>query len=251
MKTLGYYNGEIGEIEDMRVPMNDRVCWFGDGVYDASLAVNKRVLFLEEHINRFFSSAALLQMTPPLGREELGRLLAELALKVEGEAHFVYWQLTRGTAQRFHIFPEAGIKPNLWVFIRPAEFPDLESKVKVITVEDTRFFHCNIKTLNLIPNVMASERAKQAGADEVVFYRKNLPDDIPERVTEASHSNIHIIKDGVFRTAPADNLILPGIIRAHLIEQCVLLGIPVKEEPFSVTELMEADEALLSSSGSF
>jgi D-alanine transaminase len=250
MKTLGYYNGEIGEIEDMRIPMNDRVCWFGDGVYDTTITLEKKALFLEEHMDRFFSSAALLEIKPPLTKEALQKLITELIPKVESDNQFVYWQLTRGSGPRAHVFPRLDT-PNLWVFLRPHEKPRLEETMRLITVEDTRFFHCNIKTLNLIPNVMASEMAQRAGAAEAVFYRKNLPGSIPERVTECAHSNVHIIKDGIFRTAPLDNLILPGIARTHLLKHCAALGIPASEEPFSLTELIEADEVLTSSSGTF
>ena len=112
----------------------------------------------------------------------------------------------------------------------------------MITREDTRFFHCNIKTLNLIPAVMASEAAKQAGCQEAILYRPG------ERVTEGSHSNIHIIKDGTLITAPLDNLILPGIARAHLLRACDALGIPYKEEPYYLSDLRDADEILMTSS---
>ena len=117
--------------------------------------------------------------------------------------------------------------------------------LRLITVEDTRFFHCNIKTLNLIPSVLASEKAKQAGCQEAVFYRPG------GRVTECAHSNIHIIKDGILRTAPADNLILPGVARAHLIRMCKKLEIPVNETAFTLTDLFDADEVLVSSSSNF
>jgi D-alanine transaminase len=111
-------------------------------------------------------------------------------------------------------------------------------------VEDTRFLHCNIKTLNLIPNVLAGEKAKRAGAYEAVFHRG-------DRVSECAHSNVHILKDGVLRTAPADNLILAGIARAHLIAQCGKTGVKVDESAFTVDEMFNADEALVSSSGTF
>ncbi|MDR0600598.1 MAG: aminotransferase class IV [Treponema sp.] len=253
MKTLGYYNGTTGEIGDLRIPMDDRACWFGDGVYDATCAIRQRALFLEEHVDRFFSSAALLQMAPPLSREDLAGLLAGLVRQVEGDRHFLYWQITRGTAPRNHAFP--GGKANLWAFIRPSPAPDLTQKVRLITVEDTRFFHCHVKTLNLIPNTLASERAKRAGAAEAVFYRTeatgkgNFPG--TGRVTECAHSNIHILAGGAFRTAPLDNLILPGVARAHLIKQCGLLGVPVREEAFSLEELFAADEVIISSSGTY
>jgi D-alanine transaminase len=114
--------------------------------------------------------------------------------------------------------------------------------MKLITLEDTRFFHCNIKTLNLIPNVIANQRSAEAGCDEAVFHRG-------ERVTECGHSNVHILKNGVFHTAPADNLILPGITRAHVIGVCRRLGIPVDETPFTLSGLFNADEVIVTSAG--
>jgi D-alanine transaminase len=243
METLGYYNGAVAEIDALRIPMNDRACWFGDGVYDATIAANHIVFALDEHIDRFFNSAAMVSITVPLLKPELADLIRSLVLKVDSPDQFVYWQITRGTAPRSHTFP-AGAAANLWVTIRPLEMPDLENKFHLITVEDTRFLHCNIKTLNLLPNVLASEKAKQAGCDEVVFHRG-------DRVTEGAHSNVHIIKDGVFITPPADNLILPGIARAHLIAQCKKLGILTEEIPFTVVELMNADEVIISSCSTF
>ena len=109
-------------------------------------------------------------------------------------------------------------------------------------MEDTRFLHCNIKTLNLIPAVIASQRAKDAGCFEAVFHRNG-------RVTECAHSNVHIIKNGVLITAPTDNLILPGIARKHIIEACKKMNIPVMEEPFYLEQLFDADEVLVSSAG--
>lgn len=242
MKNLGYYNGKFGEIEEMSIPMNDRVCFFGDGVYDATYSRNYRIFTLDEHVDRFYNSASLLGMNITETKEELKAILNEMVSKMDTGENFVYWQVTRGTAIRNHVFPE-NAKTNLWITISHKDIVDTYKKVKLITMEDTRFFHCNIKTLNLIPSVIASEKAKQAGCDETIFHRG-------ERVTECAHSNVHIIKDGVFRTAPTDNLILPGIARAHLIKACKKLGIPVSEEPYTLTELMNADEIIISSAGS-
>jgi D-alanine transaminase len=243
MENLGYYNGETGAIEDMKVPMNDRASCFGDGVYEAAIAVNHTIFVLDDHLNRFFNSAALIKIKLPFSKAELGDLLLSLVRKVDAPEQFVYWQVSRGTASRAHTFPE-GVKPNLWVTIRPYVMPNQEKKLSLITVEDRRFFFCNIKTINLLPNVLASEEAKQAGCDEAVFHRG-------ERVTECSHSNVHILSGGVFRTAPADNLILPGITRAQLIGYCRNLGIPVEEKPFTVAEMMAADEVIVTSTSRF
>lgn len=242
LKNLGYYNGNYGEIEEMSIPMNDRVCYFGDGVYDATYSRNYKIFALDEHIDRIYNSASLLNINITETKDEMKAILQEMVDKMDSGENFVYWQVTRGTAKRNHAFPE-NEKTNLWITISPKDIVDTYKKIKLITMEDTRFFHCNIKTLNLIPSVMASEKAKQAGCDETVFHRG-------ERVTECAHSNVHIIKDGAFVTAPTDNLILPGIARAHLIKACKKLGIPVSEVPYTVDELMNADEIIVSSSGS-
>lgn len=242
MKTLGYYNGTIGEVEELTVPMNDRASFFGDGVYDATYAHNHIIYCLEAHVDRFFRSMSLVRMTPPWTKDELMNLLRDLVRKVDSGDQFVYWQVTRGTAPRKHAFPAGPV--NLWVTLTPQSMVDLSQKWKLITVEDTRFLHCNIKTLNLLPNVLAAQRTAEAGADEAVFHRSEI-------VTECAHSNIHILKDGVFITHPADCYILPGIARQNLIGVCGRLRIPVEERPFTLAELFAADEVIVSSSGDF
>ena len=109
---------------------------------------------------------------------------------------------------------------------------------------------CNVKTLCLLPNVLASEKANKAGAEECVQYRAEA-NGIKNRVTEGSHTNVHCIKDGTLYTAPLDNLILPGIARKNLIRICTKLGVPVKEEPYSLDFLRSADEVIFSSSSNF
>ena len=240
MKNLGYYNGKIGELEEMSIPMNDRVCWFGDGVYDAGPCRNYHIFAIDEHIDRFFNSAALLDIVMPVTKQELKDLLNDLVKKVDTGDLFVYYQVTRGTGIRDHAFTEG--PGNLWVMLKPAKISDGIEPIKLITAEDTRFFHCNIKTLNLIPSVMATQKAKNAGCQETVFYRPG------GRVTECAHSNVHIIKDGKLFTAPTDNLILPGIARAHLIRMCKKLGIAVSETPYTLGDLFAAEEVLVTSS---
>ena len=240
MKTLGYYNGKDGELEEMSIPMNDRVCWFGDGVYDAGPSRNYKIFAIDEHIDRFFNSAGLLDIEMPVTKEELKELLQEMVNKMDTGNLFVYYQVTRGTGVRDHAYTKG--PGNLWIMLKPAEISDGIEPIKLITVEDTRFLHCNIKTLNLIPSCVATERAKKAGCQEAVFYRAG------GRVTECAHSNVHIIKDGKLVTAPTDNLILPGIARAHLIRMCKKLGVPVSETPYTLKELFEAEEVLVTSS---
>ncbi|MCL2107570.1 MAG: aminotransferase class IV [Oscillospiraceae bacterium] len=243
MQQLGYYNGSFGPLEDMTVPMNDRGCYFGDGVYDAAYSRNHVIFTLNEHVDRFFRSAEMIGIRLRQTKEELKAILNDMLRRLEPGEYFVYWQVTRGTAVRVHAFPESDPPPNLWIMIKPGAVLPLDMKVKLRTVEDTRHLRCNIKTLNLLPNVLASEAAARAGASEAIFHRG-------DRVTEGARSNVHILRDGVFRTAPADNFILPGVARAHLIKACGALGIPVDESPFTVDGMMAADEILISSAGS-
>ena len=240
MKVLGYYNGVCGPLEEMTVPMNDRACYFGDGVYEAAMARNGVIFGLDEHMDRLFNSAGLLDIQIPYTKKELADILYELLGKMDDSEIFIYWQISRGTAMRKHEFPEAGVTANLWITMKPGSCKEPDSSLKLITVEDTRFFHCNIKTLNLLPNVMASQKAVAAGCDEVVFHRGDI-------VTECAHSNVSILKGGVFKTHPTDHFILPGITRMHLIQECKKLLIPVDETPFTLEELFDADEIIVSS----
>lgn len=244
MENLGYYNGKYDLLEKMTVPMNDRVCYFGDGVYDATYSRNHVVFALDEHIDRFFNSAGLLKIKIPYTKEQMKEILKEMVKKVDCGEQFVYWQVTRGTAMRNHAFPGEDVPANLWIMLKPLNIKDMSKKIKLITLDDTRFLHCNIKTLNLLPSVMAAQKTEEAGCQEAVFHRG-------DRVTECAHSNVSIIKNGILKTAPTDNLILPGIARAHLIKMCKLFNIPVDETAFTLKELMEADEVIVTSSGQF
>lgn len=242
MKTLGYYNGKIGELEEMTIPMLDRVCYFGDGVYDATYSRNHLIYNLDAHVDRFYNSAKLLDMTVPMEKEDCKALLRDLVTKVDDGEQFVYWQLTRGTGLRSHDYePGPG---NLWIMLKPGKIRNLDTPCHLRTEEDTRFLLCNIKTLNLIPSVMASQRAKQEHCEETVFHRG-------DRVTECAHSNVSILKDGVFITAPTDNLILPGTARRKILTMCDRLGIPTEERPYTLDELFDADEVIITSAGTF
>lgn len=241
MKNIAYYNGKTGPIEEMMVPMNDRACYFGDGVYDATMAVNHVPMHFDDHIDRIYNSARLIDIEIPMPKEEMKRILQGLIDQVEGDSLFVYWQVTRGVGMRNHPYSGAATGPSLWAWVRPNSMRDVYGAYRCITMEDTRFLHCNIKTINLLPAVIANQRAVEAGCDETIFHRG-------DRVTECSHSNVHILKDGVLHTAPCDNLILPGIARKHILEICGEQGIPVVEAPFTVDELMAADEVFFSSS---
>lgn len=253
LKNLGFYNGKYDTIENITIPMTDRVCWFGDGVYEATATRNGIVYCLDEHVDRFFNSAAFVGINIPYTKDELKALLCEMVSKVDvsntdGES-LLYWQITRGAeVPRNHNFPDCPAR--LWITVTPRKLADVYRRIKAISVEDIRFLMCNIKTLCLLPNVLASEKANKMGAEECVQYRAEA-NGIKQRVTEGSHTNVHCIKDGVLYTAPLDNLILPGIARKNMIRICAKVGIAVKEEPFSLDFLRSADEILFSSSSNF
>ncbi len=243
MKNLGYYNGEIGLIEEMKVPMTDRGLYFGDGIYDASYSRNHIIYALDEHIARFYRNLARLEINFDMTPDALRELLCELVRRVDDGEQFVYWQATRGSALREHTYPEDGRgTANLMIMLRPVRIRDRENPLRLVSAEDKRYLYCDIKTLSLLPSVLTAQIAKAAGADECVMHRGG-------RVTECSHSNISILKDGVFITPPTDCYILPGVGRAHLLSACRTLGIPSEERPFTMDELREADELIVSSAG--
>lgn len=239
MKDLAYYNGKITAINEMMIPANDRGFYFGDGIYEVAMVFDHKIFALQDHLDRMANSAAKVKIDLPCTREALGEMLTWLSQKVESSCQFLYWQVTRGTSPRNHLFPE-GVASNLYVYSKPWKGVEMSDSYKIKTVVDTRFLHCDIKTINLLPNVMAAQAAKEAGCQEAVFVRDGF-------VTEGAHSNASIIKDGVFITHPLDNLILPGTERKHMLRYCKELQIPVEERAFTVAEMMDADEIIMSS----
>ena len=243
MKNLGYYNGEYGLIEEMKIPMLDRVCWFGDGIYDATYAHNHKIFDMKAHLDRFYNSAKILDINMPIERGELEKLLTELVLKVDDGDQFVYMQVTRGSGLRGHIYAE-DIKANLWITLTPSHVADTYKPIDVITYEDKRFYYCNCKTLNLIPSCLAATAADRAGCEEAIFHRGDI-------VTECAHSNVSIFKDGKVITHQLDDKVLPGTARLRLLAFAKRLGFGVEERDYTLDELMNADEVVVHSTGSF
>ena len=240
MKTLGYYNGTVDELENIRIPMLDRANYFGDGVYDVTYCRNYHIFALEEHIDRFFQSADLLKIVPPLTKIQLASLLTDLVKKLDTGNQWVYFQLSRGTDLRAHTFPSQEVSANLSVMLRPAEIRDTYRPMRCITHKDTRFLHCNVKSLNLIPNILAKQTAEEAGMDEAILHRNGI-------VTECSHSNLFILQNGTMITHPANEKIYAGTGRAHLLSFCEKLAIPTMERTYTLEELMTADEVIITS----
>ncbi|MBE6589129.1 MAG: D-amino acid aminotransferase [Ruminococcaceae bacterium] len=239
MKTLGYYNGRIDELDRITVPMLDRACYFGDGVYDVTFTRNHKIYMVEEHVSRLFQSARYIGIRPEMTEEELTALLRSLVLRLDDGEQWVYFQLSRGTDFRTHAFPPEA-KPNLWIMLKPAKIKDTYRPLRCITLKDERSLYCNIKSLNLLPGVLATQETVKAGVDECILHRDGI-------VTECAHSNVSILKDGILITHPADRLILAGTGRAHLINTCRAFGIPVEERDYTLEELRAADEIILTS----
>lgn len=241
MENLGYYNGTIDSLNKLCVPILDRAVYYGDGIYDATYTRNHIPFALSEHLQRFYEGCARIGIDLPMSKRQLAHTINECIAKVDDDELFVYWQASRGTAIRQHQM--SSNNPNICIMIYPKKIKDISTKLKLISQEDKRYELCNIKTMNLLPNVLAMNKAIKWGCDECVFHRQG-------RVTECSQSNICMLKAGNLIVPPADRYILDGVARRHLIAVCNSMGYNVFERPFSLTQLMEADEVIVTSSGS-
>ena len=238
MRYNAYYNGKFTSVSKVRIPLTDRAVYFGDGIYDAVLGKDEKCFLLEYHLKRLFSNAEKMNLSFPIEKDALLSAIQKLTCRVSGY-FFLYIQLTRTGKERRHSYSDAE-KSNLLITVTATCAPNAEKTVSLIGEEDIRYFMCDVKTINLIPAVIASHKAEMMGADEAVFHRG-------ETVTECAHSNVYIIKHGTVYTHPNSNLILPGIERMHLMSVCKRLDIPCVEKPFTLSELREADEALITS----
>ncbi len=239
MRDFAYYNGKYGLKEEISIPLSDRAIYFGDGVYDAAIGKNGKIFLSNEHILRFLGNAKKLEIAHNYTYDNILSILEKCAEMSGYESYFLYFQLSRGAKRRSHSYIGA-TQTNLLVTAEEFRLPDIKKPLSLITAEDLRYYYCNIKTINLLPAVIASGAAEKSGADEAVFCRGNT-------VTECAHSNISILKDRILYTHPKSNLILPGITRAHLLSTCKKLGIKYLETPFTTKELFSADEVLITS----
>lgn len=239
MERIGYFNGEIGNLDTMQIPLCDRSVFYGDAVYDAVLVLDRKCFALDLHLDRLYNSCALTQIDFRMERKELIAEIDRLLAASPMGQTMLYIQVTRGAAPRKHEFP-ANAKPNLIMYVASIQLPPREKRASLASVEDLRFRYCNIKTTNLMPNVFAAQKATSLGATEALFHRG-------DRVTEAAHSSILMLKDGALVVPPLDELILPGITRAVIAKLCEKAGIPVVTRIFTVAELMDADEIILCS----
>ena len=239
MEDFGYYNGTFAPIGELSIRLSDRAIYFGDGIYDAAIGRNGRISFESEHIERFLRNAKRLEIRHSLTHESLSALLHEVIDRAGIPQFFLYFQMSRAAERRIHSYGEEN-GSNLLITVSPFSENDIKKELDVITREDLRYYYCDVKTLNLLPSVLASADARRAGCDEAIFIRGKF-------VTECAHSNVFILKDKTLYTHPTDNLILPGITRRHFIDVARELGIKTVESPFPFCELMRADEVIITS----
>lgn len=238
-------NDQIIDRADARIDIEDRGYQFGDGVYEVIRIYGGQLFTGDEHLNRLYESAKKIKMVVPFQMDELKELLLKLIQQNGVNDGSVYLQLTRGATQRNHVFPASNVKPVLTANTREVPRPEaaLEKGVEAIVADDIRWLRCDIKSLNLLPNLLAKQEATEQGCFEAILHRSG-------KVTEGSSSNAYIITDGKVKTHPATNLILNGITRQVISRLCKENSIPFIEEAFQLEDLLEADEVFISSTTS-
>ncbi len=241
---LAYLNGNYLPRAATAISVEDRGFVFGDGVYEVWRVLNGQLFESQRHLDRLLAGLDALRIAPPeetrmaVLTQVAERLLRESGL-IDGEAS-LYLEITRGAALRTHRFPSADIPPTVYLTVNRFTPPEeLRSRgATAITVPDVRWLRCNLKTLQLLPNVLAQQAAADAGAVEALLVRDGV-------VTEGSHTNVLAVIDGAIHTHPLNNFVLPGITRAVVLEHARSLGIPVHEVAFSEQDIPRLDELFL------
>lgn len=244
MPQLAYVDGRILPLREAAVPVEDRGLQFADSLYEVTAVLNGRLLDWDGHLARLRRGCAELAIPFTMSDAALG-IAARHLVRVNGHAEaLLYLQLSRGTAKRDHVFPR-GARPGLVMTVRRFDFAGrkaLQVKgIAVITRPDIRWGRVDIKTTGLLPNVLAKESARAAGAFEAWLV---TADGI---VREGGSTNAWIVKDGVVITHPESPHILPGIARSTLIRLAEAAQIRVEQRAFTLAEALAADEALLTS----
>jgi D-alanine transaminase len=237
-----FINGRYLAAEDACLNIEDRGAIFGDGVYEYFKIYQGRIFQLSEHLNRLRYSAGELELPVPYTNGEIEEVANTLVSKAKLFHGGIYLHLTRGTVPRLHTFPE-NCSPNFFMVAREAEPlpPSLyETGVKMVLVPDDRWKRCDIKTLNLLANVLAKEKAKRLGYYDAILYSER-------GITESTSSSVLAIFAGVLTVPPSGPWILPGITRKTVLALAGEADIPVDERFFSCEELLAADEILLTS----
>ncbi len=242
MNNLILFNDTFIPRNEARVDIDDRGYQFGDGIYEVVRLYDGEPFLMDEHLVRLERSATELGMSLGFSRQALSARLDELFQKTGVGTGTVYIQVTRGVHPRVQEFPPADL-PVQWLaycreLARPSE--KLKNGVSVALTPDIRWLRCDIKSVNLLPNILGRQAATGKGCYEAVQHRDGI-------VTEGAFSNVYRIANGTVFTHPANNFILNGVTRRKILELCEEAGIPVREETFSTDELLAADEVFLTS----
>ena len=236
-----YLNGECVPAEKAAISPFDRGFLFADGVYEVARFDRGRAYRLAEHVERLREGLSALQLAVDAGfYHEVARRLLEENRLAESDA-IVYAQVTRGGgAPRTHVFPPAGTKPTVFAFARVSDPAPPPEGGKAILVPDDRWGRCDIKSVMLLPNTLAAQAAREAGAIDAILVRDGF-------ALEGTRANLFLVKDGRVQTAPNGPRILPGVTRGATIEAARHLGHTVLEQAFTVGEMLAADEVFLAS----
>jgi D-alanine transaminase len=240
MPIIAYVNGHFSPIEQATISIEDRGFQFGDGVYEVVRTYGGGPFRLHDHLSRLEGSARAVSIPVPLSRTEWEALIREGLQRSQYAECLVYIQLTRGVAPRAHLFPSPA-KPTVVMTFR--EIPETEGAlqrqgVPVVTLSDLRWARCSIKSLNLLPNVLAKQQANDAGALEAILVKDGL-------VTEGCSSNVCLVRDGNIITPALSDRLLAGVTRSVVLELARKNGILVDEREVPEEELTRADELFL------
>jgi D-alanine transaminase len=241
-----YFNEQFMPKDEVRISPDDRGFLFADGAYEVIRVYQGRLFQTGRHLQRMARSLRELRMAGPQP-DRLAEIAEQLIRdnRLENEEALVYMQITRGAAPRKHAFPGHEVPPTVYVAAFPFQSPaeKLEKGVGIILVPDIRWTRCDIKSVSLLPNVLAQQQAKDSGAEEAVFVRDGA-------LTEGTHTNFAAVFEEQLVTFPQSHYILPGITRAVVLDLCRGLNIPVKEYPILETDLKNATEMMVLSTTS-
>ena len=249
MPRIAFVNGLYTPHRDAAVSIDDRGYLFADAVYEVWSVFDGRLADLQGHLDRLERSLSELQIAMPMPRESLLVVLNEVIRRNRIREGMVYLQVSRGVAPRDHVFPGPDVKPAIVITAKPvdrdAAARKAEAGVKAITVPDIRWGRCDIKTVGLLPNVLAKQKAKEQGAGEVIFVDRD------GLVSEGGSTNVYIVgHDNVIRTRPLTANILPGVTRLNLLKVAEQEGLTIVEEAFSVDQLKAAREVFVTAATS-
>ncbi|HET9762604.1 MAG TPA: D-amino acid aminotransferase [Casimicrobiaceae bacterium] len=238
-----YLDGSFLPIAEAKVSVLDRGFIYGDGVYEVVPVYAREPYRLPQHLARLQRSLDGIRLANPHRDAEWEAIIRELVARQPFEDQAVYFQVTRGAAKRDHAFPK-GVPPTVFMMSNPLPLPSreqVENGVAVVTADDGRWLHCDLKTISLLGNVLARQFAVDRDAVEAVLFRDGY-------LTEASASNVLIVKGGRVVAPPKDNMILPGITYDATLELARDGGLPFEVRPVAREEALAADEMWLSSS---